>query len=227
MGWGRGWISFFHLVALDFCGAAWNSNGRFGKCRFEESYAEFETSTSQLVYVAHAARVALCEACHFHALIAPRLLRPGVLPGETTSTFKLPGSDVRPGPWRSTDVGVLPAHNAEGRDRGGSRADRVCWWPWWIELHEMPERIRRLEVTVRRPISFFRPLDEEPEFTLADPEFALAEPGEEPGPEAGFRQREPVREPEYFVQLLAYLRERNRALASAAGVKTVEEMCDG
>jgi hypothetical protein len=121
------------------------------------------------------------------------------------------------------DIGILPARNADCRDRGGSgvlvaMVDRVT---------RDAGMIRRLEVTVRRPISFFRPLDEEPEFTLAEPEFALAEPGEEPGPEAGFRQREPVREPEYFVQLLAYLRERNRALASAAGVKTVEEMCDG
>jgi len=93
----------------------------------------------------------------------------------------------------------------------------------------MPAVSRRLEVIVRRPISLFRSLDEDLEFSLAEPGYGVAEPEayEQGEPEAGLRQREPVREPEYFVQLLAYLRERNRALAAAAGVKTVEEMCDG
>ena len=73
---------------------------------------------------------------------------------------------------------------------------------------------------MRRPISLFRRLDEEQEFGLADPGDRIVE-------ELEPWQTEPVREPEYFVHLLAYLRERNRALASAAGMPEPQEVYDG
>lgn len=73
---------------------------------------------------------------------------------------------------------------------------------------------------MRRPISLFRRLDDEQEFSLAEPGDRLI--GELPQ-----WQSEPVREPEYFVHLLAYLRERNRALATAAGMPAPQEVCDG
>lgn len=73
---------------------------------------------------------------------------------------------------------------------------------------------------MRRPISLYRRIDEGQEFSLAEPDDRAI--GELPQ-----WQPAPVREPEYFVHLLAYLRERNRALATAAGMPEPQEVCDG